>query len=379
MKRNFARVIDTINLLLQLRGSNSTSPFVVDKHARKINFIFLLWQGEKIYLLILLLLRYRDIRIIRGGEKKNFRPLPDRIALTKKWNIKNILIRFSYIFFSIKILHSPFLNPRKTIIDKYLVINFLWYFISIQNLNLKKLKKIVLNFDFSPIDAAIFASCNTSTSTTVLIPAFAKENDSYYSTLASVADEFLMQRNADYLPKKIRLQKCRNKIRYSVGHLRVNKKFPITVFLILSTFKNNQKKRIPIVIKALNNLIKKYGHNAIFFLRPHPYEYELFAHLKEIQELGVKVSLESHDLDAADLCIVAGTSLIFDLALKGIPFVFVTEIDSYYPNCYKIFKNPLLLSVKSISDLPDYKRIITLNKNKDRWKKITKKIVGNIS
>lgn len=366
-----------LKTLIDLRGNESDSPYIIDKY-RFIIKVLSIKGGGWIYLLFLLIWRGGDIKLSSSNsimENSTDEYAINKVIYNGNYNIKLIIIRIKDFFNNIKLIYSA-LKSNNNYIDKYLSVNYIWYYLAIKTSKIKNKNNLKLNFDFSPADAAIYATNKSTKNISIIIPVFAKEADNYYIKLSQIADSFYMKRGSDYFPAhKIKDVEIKKNINKKPIIKNENKKIK-SIIVIITSNKINHNNKIDLVINFLKKLKEKYGNNIKYKLRPHPYEYKDFAKSKELKKIGLFVTMSNEELYTSDICITAGTGLIFNMALIGKPFIFVKEIDPYYPNTYEILKNPLLPSAEKISDLPEYKELENLINNNTYWENIYSFIVN---
>lgn len=379
---HFSRVIKGWQALLDLRGSRSTLPFVIDKDGLAVRFLLSLPRGELYLLTALLLFRGYDVEIVRadGTAAGCRRPTWDVLRPQGGYRLKAVLRRLRCAWKYVWLLQSSSFPGYGGPIEKLMVAHYLWAVIAIQSTapNEDMVDEVVLNGDFSPAEAAMYATAPTNARLVALIPVFARLDDSYYLRLSSVVTEFRLQRSTDYLPECLPASMRGKTTTYRMPEMLRAKTDTITIFIILTTFKGHEERRISTAIGAIKTIKEKYGDGNTYKLRPHPYEFDRFKDSPDIQAAGAEVTMDMTALAEADLCIVAGTSLVFDLVLAGKPFIFVPELDPYFPtNTYDIFQDSNIPSCAHVSDLPAYDELIAFYSANNRWGRICQWILGD--
>ena len=366
-----------LKTLIDLRGNESDSPYIIDKY-RFIIKLLSIKGGGWIYLLLLLIWRGGDIRLSTSNsimENTNNEYSVNKVIYNSNYRIRLIINRIKEFLNNIQLIYGALESNNKNI-DKYLTVNYIWYFLALKTSKIENIANLKLSFDFSPADAAIYAANKSTKNVAIIIPVFAKEADNYYIKLSQIADSFYIKRGSDYFPThKIKDVELKININKKPKLKNENKKIK-SIILIITTNKINHNNKIENIINCMKQLKEKYGNNIKYKLRPHPYEYKEYAKSKELKKLGFFVTMSNDELYTSDICITAGTGLIFNMALIGKPFIFVKEIDPYYPNAYEILRNPLLPNVEKISDLPEYKELEKLINNNTYWENIYSFIVN---
>lgn len=376
-----SRFIQAIELLFNLRGTNSSLEFVLDDRKELIHRLLSATSGKLIYLFLLIIRRRYSVCYIKGTNcpKKGLAVTNDRLVADNKFNLVS---KLKQIIFVVQLLYK-YRQWRKEkcnkITEKFLFANFIWYYSSAK-INWHKFDQrgeVILNADFSPIDAAIFALQPDNSNITILIPAFTKFSDHYYKILASACSKFRMQRATDYMPKEFINNFKVSTCKYLVPEYKKDSGSKKELLVILTTFKGHEADREKTIVNAVATLKKILGEEWVIKIRPHPYEYNLIKRNKVVNKNRINITLDDEDLSRANVFLIAGSSILFELIHYGRPIVFIEELDKYFPHTYAIFSSQNILRL-NLCDLRDIQSIFQYYQIDQRWARLCTEVLGSV-